>query len=121
MLRLDELLSETAETTVDFGGKELKVVFRPDALTAELEAEYHKRLAADAPIDAMAFMLSKIVVDWDVVDAEGKPIKPTYRFFRKLGVKVMARILRAVQDAAGMGDEREVVKNSGGGCSLTGR
>lgn len=118
MLTVTELMGETAEAEVSLGpGKVLRVVFRPDALTAELEEEFHRRAEGERYIDALAYFLSQTLVDWGVVDGK-KKVKPTYQFLRKLGVGTLMRIFEAVREASGLGNEAEVVKDSGGGSSL---
>ena len=118
MLTIMELMGETAEVEISFGDKSLRVVFRPDALNAELEDEFHRRAERERYIDALAYYLGQALVDWDVVDEKGKKVKPTYSFLRKLGVQTLMRIFEAIREASGLSDEAEVVKNSGGGSSL---
>ena len=120
MLTISELMGDEAEVDVPFGEKSLHITFRPGNLTAELEDEYVQRMADDRPVDALAKMVATLIVGWDVVDAKGKAVKPSYSFLRKLGVQTLTRILTAIQEASGLVRGAETTKNSGGGSSLAG-
>ena len=121
MLTVTELLGEAVEVEAPFGDKMLSITVQTGAFTAELEDEYSRRMEENRPIDALAKMLSALVVDWNVTDARGRKIRPTYAFLRKLGIPTLTKIMAAIQEAAGLSDEAETVKNSAGGSSLAPR
>jgi hypothetical protein len=96
-IRLSDLTKETRKVSVDVGASEpLEIEYRTRAYTAELEDNITG--AQERPATALAQMLKKLIVAWNLVDDDGKPYPLDDAHLSKLPVQVMIAIFQAIAD-----------------------
>jgi len=96
-IRLSDLTKETRKVSVNVGASEpLEVEYRTRAYTAELEDSITS--AQERPATALAQMLKKLIVAWNLVDDDGKPYPLDDVNLSKLPVQVMIAIFQAIAE-----------------------
>lgn len=75
-------------------GKKLTITYDPNLITSNMLTDMNLGVAETCKI------LSELILDWDLVDDDKKPIKPTEEFFNSLKIIVMNKILTAIFDDA---------------------
>lgn len=107
-IEIEDLLKDERTITVEIGGQEGQVVYRPSAMTPELEMMLNRTSA----VEGVSTVLSELLIDWDVtINGEKAPFD--YDTLIELPSDVVAGVFRAINDD--MADRREERKNSGAG------
>lgn len=83
--------------TVVYDDTPIEITIRPQAINDY----WLERLEAIETRDreGIANLLAEALVDWDVTDDEGQPIKPTAEVLRALPVDLLTELIYAVMDA----------------------
>ena len=96
-IRLSDLTKETRKVSVNVGASEpLEIEYRTRAYTPELEESIIG--AQERPAAALAQVLGKLIVAWNLVDDDGKPYPLDDAHFDKLPVQVMIAIFQAIAE-----------------------
>jgi hypothetical protein len=96
-IRLSDLTKETRKAHVNVGASEpLEIEYRVRAYTAELEDSIIG--AQERPAMALAQILKKLIVAWNLVDDDGKPYPIDDAHLSKLPVQVAIAIFQAIAD-----------------------
>lgn len=111
-IRLADLRKETRPITFEFAGEPVTVSYSPGAFTPELEDEANLA-EANHQLRAMAQMLSKILVAWDVMGDDGQALPVTLELLRAMPAQFLAAILKGIMD------DNTVPKASGGSFAAT--
>lgn len=78
-IRLSELAAQRRELDVQFDGDVVKVVYLPGKMTMQMQqrANDAMQMPADQGNRELAQILSDLVVEWDVLEDEGKALPVT--------------------------------------------
>ncbi|KPL70119.1 hypothetical protein ADN00_18940 [Ornatilinea apprima] len=112
-IRISDLVQEERTITIMVGDEELSVTYRPKAYTPLVEDQMQSLMESNRPGNGLAQMLSHILINWDVVDENNKPIETTFENIRKFPVALLTLITQEINKDNRAGDEDR--KNSGGG------
>ena len=120
MPRISALTKNEAQITIGEGEDTLHVVYAPNAYTPELEEMYQQILIKRLPANAMAWLLSKVLKAWDLVeedehgepmlDAESKAVLVTTDLERlkALPTELITNVVSAITEDISVGkDERK--------------
>jgi hypothetical protein len=98
-MRLSEIRSETKVLTIPFQAGDLKVVYRPNAFTADIADKMQKQAAdTTTATDSFLDMVVGIIESWDLEDDAGEivPIDKV-RLRAEVPVPVFGRIFQEIQ------------------------
>lgn len=94
-ISLTDMQVENKTFEMDFGkGKTLNITYDPNLITSDMLTDMNMGVAETCKI------LSELILEWDLVDDEKKPVAPTEAFFNSLKIIVMNKILTAIFDDA---------------------
>ncbi len=94
-LSLTDLQVSNKTFEMDFGGgKTLNITYDPNLITSDMLTDMNLGVAETCKI------LSELIIEWDLLDDDKKPILPTEAFFTSLKIVVMNKILTALFDDA---------------------
>jgi len=134
-LTLEDLASQVAEVTVVWAGNDLHVEYNPNVLTPSLTRELRRKTNADTEADPDAStsevigILTKMLVRWDLYatakdEQAGRALEITVENLERLPGLMLARILKAIVEAATQDPEGHAGASDGGSgapTSLTNR
>lgn len=99
MPKLDALTRDTDSVAIPFGSDTLTVQYRPGALTTELVEALQGAETATAPAAAVLEPLARLLVSWDLLDDDERPIPTTVQGLRGVPLSILARVAEAVASA----------------------
>lgn len=111
-IRLSDLQKDERTCTVEYGGETCEVTYRPSGYTPLVESQLQDEAEAGKPGLALAGLLSKILIGWEVMDGE-KKVPTTYNSLVNLPEAFLVAVVNKITDDVQVG--REDRKNSGGG------
>lgn len=93
-IRLSDIKANIRKVTFDYEGNEVNIEYKPSAVTPSLQSKIVKMDKNDSMnmVDAIAVML----VGWDVLGDNGKPIAITTATLGALPIKFVAQITQTV-------------------------
>lgn len=83
--------------TVVYDGMAIEVTIQPRAINDYWLERLEALEARDR--EGVANLLAEALVDWDVTDDEGQPVKPTAEVLRALPVDLLTELVYAVMEA----------------------
>lgn len=93
-LTLNDLVLESKTFDMEFGDKVMSITYDPNQITSDAIADM------GSSTDETCRVLSELILDWDLVDANANKVKPTFEFFSGLKLAVVNKILQSVFDDA---------------------
>ncbi len=97
-VRLSDLMRDTRTMTLPVGDDVLTVTYRPSGITPETEERLAK-LGQDQRLGAsMIALLTETLTGWDLVDDKGKPLPITEAQLRKLPMRLLGDLVRAMTE-----------------------
>lgn len=94
---LKELLAgHTADAKVEWEGEIVTITYDKNAYTPELEAQVMDE--ANGGGRALADLLEKLLMDWDIIE-NGEPFPPTRTNIGRLPVAFLVQVMKAVGEA----------------------
>lgn len=117
MPKISSLVRNEGMVTIGTGENCLNVNYSPSAYTPELEETYYKILMNRLPASAMAHLLSKVLVSWDLaeetedgdllIDDEGKPVIVSIELERLKGLptELISEIVAAITEDVSVNKE----------------
>lgn len=106
-LRLSTMLAATAECDVAFDGEQIRVCYRPNAVTLELTdridaegkaADEAEERGEQTEHDWITAQLLPVVEWWDVLEDDDSRMEPTRPNMRRMPLKFLQAVLTAVID-----------------------
>lgn len=94
-IQLSQLKANTRSVVVAYYDDTVTVRYQPSVLTPNREAAI-KATAADSDNTALLETIADLVVEWDVLDAEGKPLPRTVDVLRDLPSAFLMTIFQAI-------------------------
>jgi hypothetical protein len=90
-IRLADLTKEIRTVTKHFEGTEdtLTITYRPRAWTPSIHAALLEAIDRGRTPEALVINLSTLVVEWDLLDDDGKPIPTTPESLRGVSLQVL--------------------------------
>jgi hypothetical protein len=90
-IRLADLTKEARTVTKTFEGTEdtLTITYRPRAWTPSIHAALMEAINSGQTPEALVINLSTLVVEWDLLDDDGKPIPTTPESLRGVSLQVL--------------------------------
>lgn len=112
-IQLSDVLK--GERTIDFewDGEMAEVTYRTAGYTPEVEDAFRGMLETDRPLNAVASVLSKLLVRWDVLDVDGEPLDVDFETLGHFPSEFLNALMVRITEDQGAG--REDRKNSDGG------
>lgn len=96
-ITLSELTKKTRKITVDIGANEpLEVEYRIQAYTPEIESVVLS--VGERPAMALAEVLKRLVVSWNLVDDNGKMYPLDDEHLNKMPLQIMMAIFQAIAE-----------------------
>lgn len=112
-IRLSDLEKDHRTCTFSVGEEKAQITYRPSAYTPELESSIMDEMDQTRLGKMLAELLSKILIEWEIVDDQGNMIPPTKENLMKFPVTVLSQIMDTV--GSDLQSSGETKKNSGGG------
>ncbi|MEJ5222851.1 MAG: hypothetical protein WHV44_00225 [Anaerolineales bacterium] len=84
-VRLNDLLNETRQVTVEYLGETVTVEYLVNVVTPQFVSDAGN----------VAAQVAKVVKNWDIVDEKGKPLAPA-DIVERLPIALLSRILETV-------------------------
>lgn len=112
-MRVSQALSKSRQIAVEFEEDSLSVTYRPisytleevDRIQADTTATGGTESERQARMNRVAEMISRLVVDWDLVDEDDVKISTKdLAALRKIPFNVFSEIIRAVRDDQQVGE-----------------
>ena len=98
-IKLTDLVAGKRSIVIDFGGDDqLHITYDPAQITAENEREEAQLRMRGLRINAIALSLSRMIVEWDLVDDKSKPLPIEMETLEKLGYDVVSFIMRSINE-----------------------
>ena len=93
-IRLSELKADVRKVTFDYDGSEINVEYKPSAITPIFQSKMRKMDTSDAMnmVEAVSVML----VSWDVLGDNGKPIAITTNTLGTLPIAFVSKVITSV-------------------------
>jgi len=112
-MRISDMVRDRREITLVVLGEDVHITFRPSAYTPIVEDQVQRFFESARPGNGLARMLSSVLIDWDVLDDNNKPIEITEENLRQLPMEFLTSVSNALAEENRV--SREERKNSGGG------
>ncbi len=113
-ITLDNLKQDRRTCTVEYGGETASLTYRPSGYTPEVEDRFQTFIESSRSANGFAGFLANILVEWDVLDDNGKMFPITLEDLRTLPARFLTSVVNAI--TADMREEREENrKNSAAG------
>lgn len=97
-MKLSQLTAATREIVVNYFGHEVQVTYRPGVLTPEEDDRLQVARAENGLTDALIDLLTRLIVAWDVVGDDDKPLAITPATLRTLPNALLLNIVAAAQE-----------------------
>lgn len=97
-IRLSDLSTNRRTVRLDVGDETVAVTYDSGRFTPELEDEIRELTADERNGAAIVALLSRCVLDWDILDDSGKPLKPTKDNLRRLPLAFLAKLASAIAE-----------------------
>lgn len=97
-VRLSHLARDKRTCTVAVGDESVTVVYRPSAITPELEDQLREYAADQRGGAALVALLAQCLVEWDVLDDTGTPLQPTTENLRRLPIAFLGQVVQALME-----------------------
>lgn len=97
-IKLSHLASDRRTCTITVGDETVTVTYRPGGVTPELEDELRDCAADQRGGAALVALLSHCLVEWDVLDDDGRPLAPTPKNLRRLPTVFLGQVAQAITD-----------------------
>lgn len=112
-INLSDVLKGERTIEFDWDGETAEVTYRSAGYTPEVEDAFQAKLESDRPVSAVASVLSKLLVRWDVLDVDGEALDVDFETLSQFPAEFLnALMVRITEDSNAGRDDR---KNSGGG------
>jgi hypothetical protein len=112
-ITLMDLHRNTRTAALEYDGETVEVEYRPSEYTPEVEDAMQQARRSGRPAMSRVEVLDKMLISWDVLDEESKPLVPTRELLLSLPTAFLSAVLSAITEDQRV--EREDRKNSGGG------
>lgn len=86
-------LGARRQTSVEYDGHTINLVFRPAAINSEWDDLVQKKP------EKKAEFLARVLIGWDILDDNDRPIPPTLDFLRKLPLDLTSMMADAIFEA----------------------
>jgi hypothetical protein len=97
-IRLSDLSADRRTVKVPFGDDTLTLVCKPSALNAIQEARELEDRAVGRVVMSQARSLAELIISWDLLDDDGKPLPVSEEVLGGLGLDVSNKLYNAVLD-----------------------
>lgn len=97
-IRLSALTADRRTVKVPFGDDTLSLVYKPSAINAVQEARELEEREKGRHLLAQARSLSEIILSWDLVDDDAKPLPVSEDAIATFGLDVVSKITRSILD-----------------------
>lgn len=97
MVSVNNLIKNQRPATFEWLGVKVNFIYRPGEFNANNENELDKMEKESTTGEAMAVMMNKIIVSWEVEDERGKNQAPTLEFLRTVPTNLLWAVYRACQ------------------------
>jgi len=96
-IKLSEMGAKQKTATVSYLGETVNIVYRPAVITPRHEAQLSEQSGQKA-IEGLVAQLVEIVVSWDVLGADGKPLKPTTELLMEMPSNFLLAVMDAIRE-----------------------
>lgn len=114
-ITISDLRREERQVTVVYYEDEFSITYKPGHVTPELEDVLQKAQERDRPAHGLAEVLALLLVEWEVLDADGKMLPIEVEIMDSMPTEFLSTMLLAITEDSRAG--REDRKNSGGGSA----
>lgn len=118
-IRICDLEKDERTCQVTFEGESAEVRYRPSAYTPAVEDALQSAIETNRPSGGVAKLLAGILIEWEVLDDEGKCLPTDAETLALLPSRFLFAVINVI--TADMGAEKEDRKNLGGGSFRRGK
>lgn len=95
-IKLSKIGAKTRKTTATYDGDEVALTYRPGAFTPRVEARLSEAQEEGRVSQEVAAVLADVLVSWDVLDEDGKPLKPTAELLMDFPIDFLVGVTEAI-------------------------
>ena len=95
-VKLSQLGSKKREAQVEYGDDIVAITYLPGKFTPRVEARLNEAQAENKTSQEVAQVLSEVLVRWDVLDDNGKPLKPTAELMMDMPLSFLTIIAKTL-------------------------
>lgn len=92
-IKVSQLNSQKRTVEVKFGEETLNVTYRPNCVTPQFLDDLQQPKQGEAIAEA----IEKIVVEWDLLNEQGKQLAPKLALIKTLPIAFLMAVMAAVQ------------------------
>ncbi len=112
-IRISNLVRDRRMVTIPIDDETVTITYRPGGFTPETEDRLRTFADDQRGGAALVALLADCLIDWDVLDDDGKPLRPTAENLRRLPMVFLSQVAQAI--AEDMRPNLSSAGNSGAG------
>jgi len=97
-VRVSNLVRDRRMIRIPVGEDVIQITYRPGGFTAETEERLREYAADQRGGAALVALLADCLIEWDLLDDDGKNLAPTAENLRRLPTVFLSQVAQAVAD-----------------------
>lgn len=97
-MKLSQLRANVRRIVVDYYGDTVDIAYRPAEMTPETEDALREAREANRVTDALVGLITRAVIEWDVIGDDDKPLPITPENVRPLPSAFLLHLMAAIQE-----------------------
>lgn len=93
-----KLCSDTARVAIEVDGETLNVLYRPSGLTPAVQETLRELVQEQRAGMSLVTVLRGTLVEWDLLDEEGKPLPTDEATLQELPIVFLAQVAEAISE-----------------------
>lgn len=100
-LKLSQIGMAERQTSLTYDGEKVGITYRPGKFTPRVEARLNEAQAESQVSQEVARVLADVLASWDVIDDDGKTLKPTVDLLMEMPLDFLTALATAVGEDMG--------------------
>jgi len=97
-IKLSQVGARRKSASVEYDGETVDFVYKPSAFTPRVEARLNEAQVESTVSQEVAQVLSEVLVSWDVLGDDGKPLNPDIDLLMEMPLDFLTSITQALGD-----------------------
>ena len=97
-VRISNLVRDRRTVTIPIDDDVVTITYRPGGFTPETEDRLRQYADDQRGGAALVALLADCLIEWDLVDDDGRPLKPTAENLRRLPTVFLSQVAQAIAE-----------------------
>ncbi len=97
-VRIGNLVRDRRTVTIPIDDETITITYRPGGFTPDTEDRLREYADDQRGGAALVAMLADVLVEWDVLDDDGKPLRPTAENLRRLPTMFLGQVAQVIAE-----------------------